>query len=128
MTPLLTVKNLKTQFLLGSTVVKAVDGVSYHINKNEVVALVGESGCGKSVSQLSVLQLIRPPGKVVDGEIIFNDKDLLKYDYNGEEIRKIRGKEIGIIFQEPMTSLNPVLSISSQLTEVMKVHTDMVGE
>ena len=80
MAHLLTVKNLKTQFLLGNTVVQAVDGVSYHINKNEVVALVGESGCGKSVSQLSVLQLIRPPGKVVDGEIIFNDKNKMPDD------------------------------------------------
>ena len=119
---LLTVNNLKTQFKTEDGLVKAVDGVSYHINEQEIVGLVGESGCGKSVSQLSILQLIRPPGEIVNGEVIYNNKDLLKLDYKGIDIRHIRGGEISMIFQEPMTSLNPVLTICRQLTEMIELH------
>ena len=116
--PLLQVKNLKTHFFSDNTVTKAVDGVTYDVEAGETVALVGESGCGKSVSSMSVMQLIpEPPGKIVDGEIIFDGRNLL--DLNREEMRNVRGREIAMIFQEPMTSLNPVISIETQLTEAM---------
>jgi peptide/nickel transport system ATP-binding protein len=123
MAVLLEIKNLKTQFNTESGLVRAVDGVSYHINEREIVGLVGESGCGKSVSQLSVMQLIpTPPGKIVGGEIIFEGKDLLKFPANGREMREIRGGRIAMIFQEPMTSLNPVFSIGDQIGEAMQLH------
>lgn len=125
MTLLLKVNNLKTQFKTEFGLVKAVDGVSYHIDEEEIVGLAGESGCGKSVSQLSVLQLIGPPGKIVDGEVIFEGRNLLKYKPNGEEMRSVRGAKISMIFQEPMTSLNPVLTISHQLAEMGKLHLHM---
>ncbi len=116
--PLLQVKNLKTHFFSDDSVTKAVDGVSYEVEAGETVALVGESGCGKSVSSLSVMQLIpQPPGKIVDGEIIFDGRDLLSL--SSEEMRRMRAKEIAMIFQEPMTSLNPVITIETQLTEAM---------
>lgn len=123
MTVLLEVKNLKTHFYTDAGLVKAVDGVSYHINEREIVGLVGESGCGKSVSQLSVMQLIAtPPGKIAGGEVLFKGKDLLKFPARGAEMRAIRGGKIAMIFQEPMTSLNPVLSINQQLSEMMQLH------
>ncbi len=122
MAVLLEVKNLKTQFDTEGGLVKAVDGVSYHINEHEIVGVVGESGCGKSVSQLSVLQLVFAPGKIVNGEILFEGKDLLKYPANGPEMRDIRGGKISIIFQEPMTSLNPVMTVNQQLSETMRLH------
>jgi peptide/nickel transport system ATP-binding protein len=123
MTVLLQVHNLKTQFNTEDGLVKAVDGISYHIDENEIVGLVGESGCGKSVSQLSVMRLIpSPPGKITDGEILFEGKNLLKYPADGPEMRSIRGGKISIIFQEPMTSLNPVMSINQQLSETMQLH------
>src|SRR5450759_37172 len=100
---LLEVKNLNTRFKTEAGLVRAVDGVSYHIDEHEIVGLVGESGCGKSVSQLSVMQLIpTPPGKIVSGEIIFQGQDLLKYSANGPEMRAIRGAKIAMIFTEPM--------------------------
>ena len=109
-----------------SGVVKAVDGVSYHINKEEIVGLVGESGCGKSVSQLSVMQLIQiPPGEIVDGEIIFEGENLLKFKTYSDEMRSIRGGKIAMIFQEPMTSLNPLFTIGEQLMEMLKLHLRM---
>jgi len=118
---LLEVKDLATYFYTPEGVVKAVDGVSYSIEEGETLGLVGESGCGKSVSALSVMGLIPwPPGKVVHGEIIFQGEDLRKYDIH--EMRKIRGKDIAMVFQEPMTSLNPVLTIGRQLTETMELH------
>ena len=121
MTKLLEVKNLTTQFFTTSGVVQAVDNVSFDIDEGETVAVVGESGCGKSVSALSILRLIPwPPGKIVGGSIHFGGKDLLAL--SDEEIRKIRGREISMVFQEPMTSLNPVLSIGLQLTETMEHH------
>lgn len=123
---LLEVRNLKTQFKTDSGIVQAVDGVSFYIDKGEIIGLVGESGCGKSVSQLSVLQLIpTPPGKIVDGEAVLEGVDLLKYSADGEEMRNIRGGKIGIIFQEPMTSLNPVLTISQQIIETLVLHLKM---
>jgi oligopeptide/dipeptide ABC transporter ATP-binding protein len=125
MTELLKVTNLVTQFKTESGVVKAVDGMTYHIDEQEIVGLVGESGCGKSVSQLSTLQLISSPGEIVSGEIIFEGTDLLKYEKNGPQMRSVRGAKIAMIFQEPMTSLNPVLTIGQQMTESLELHLKM---
>ncbi|MBW1790426.1 MAG: ABC transporter ATP-binding protein, partial [Deltaproteobacteria bacterium] len=123
MSALLEVQNLKTRFNADAGLVKAVDGVSYHVDEQEIVALVGESGCGKSVSQLSVMQLIpTPPGKIEEGTILFEGQDLLKFEANGPEMRDIRGGKIAMVFQEPMTSLNPVLTIGWQLSEAMEIH------
>ncbi len=121
MAPLLQIKDLRTQFRTEDGVVKAVDGVTYDVHEGETLGLVGESGCGKSVSALSILRLIPdPPGKIVGGEILFEGQDLLKADE--DEIRHIRGNRIAMIFQEPMTSLNPVLTIGRQMTESMELH------
>jgi oligopeptide/dipeptide ABC transporter ATP-binding protein len=128
MARLLEVKNLRTQFKTESGLVRAVDDVSYHIDEQEIVGVVGESGCGKSVSQLSVMRLINPPGKIAEGQIIFEGQDLLKYQANGAEMRSIRGAKIAMIFQEPMTSLNPVLTIGRQLTESLELHLGMHGD
>ena len=123
---LLKVENLKTQFKTDRGLVKAVDGISYYLNEQEIVGLVGESGCGKSVSQLSVLQLIpNPPGKIVDGKVFFEGRNLLEYKASGSEMRSVRGGKIAFIFQEPMTSLNPVLTICRQLTEMLELHLNM---
>jgi peptide/nickel transport system ATP-binding protein len=123
MPPLLEVKNLKVTFNTMAGVVKAVDGVSYHIDEEEVVGLVGESGCGKSVSQMATLQLIpTPPGQITGGEVIFEGQDLLKYKTDSNEMRSIRGAKISMIFQEPMTSLNPVFSIGDQIIETISLH------
>lgn len=127
MTTVLEIENLKTQFFTSAGVVKAVDGISYTVDTGETVALVGESGCGKSVSALSILRLIPwPPGKIVDGFIKFDGVDLASL--SEEEIRKIRGRDIGIVFQEPMTSLNPVLSINEQLSETLITHFSITKE
>ena len=121
MPKLLEVKNLKTQFFTSAGVVRAVDDVSYDVEEGETLAVVGESGCGKSVSAMSILRLIPwPPGKVVGGTIHFMGEDLLTV--SEDEIRTIRGRKISMVFQEPMTSLNPVLSIGLQLTETMQHH------
>jgi len=125
--PLLEVKNLRTQFFTEDGIVNAVNGVSYDVQPGEILGLVGESGCGKTVSALSVLRLIpMPPGKIVEGEILFEGEDIVKMDE--EEIRHIRGNKIGMIFQEPMTSLNPVLTIGRQLTETLELHLKMDGQ
>ena len=127
MATLLEIDKLKTQFFTSAGIVKAVDGVSYTVDEGETVAVVGESGCGKSVTAMSILRLIPwPPGKITDGEIRFAGKDLLAL--SEEEMRNVRGKDISMIFQEPMTSLNPVLSIGMQLTETMLAHTDVSEE
>ncbi len=127
MATLLEIENLKTQFFTSAGTVKAVDGISYTVDEGETVAIVGESGCGKSVSALSILRLIPwPPGKIVDGHIKFAGVDLATL--SEEEIRRIRGKDIAMVFQEPMTSLNPVLSISEQLTETLFSHFDITKE
>lgn len=124
LTTLLEVKNLKTHFFNRKKVIPAVDGVDININEGETVALVGESGSGKSITSLSIMRLIpSPPGKIVDGEILFNGTDLAKLSEN--EMCKVRGNDISMIFQEPMTSLNPVLTIGEQITEVLIYHKKM---
>jgi len=121
---LIEIKNLKTHFYTEAGTAKAVDGVSFDIYKGEVLGIVGESGSGKSVTSLSINRLIPdPPGKIVDGEIIYNGINLLGLSY--EEMRNYRGKDISMIFQEPMTSLNPVLKISVQMNEVLIRHLGM---
>ncbi|MFC2014465.1 ABC transporter ATP-binding protein [Chloroflexota bacterium] len=121
---ILEVKNLKTFFYTQEGEVKAVNDLSYYVDKGESVGIVGESACGKSVSALSIMRLIPyPPGIIVGGEIIFKGQDILKLDE--DEIRKIRGNEIAMVFQEPSTSLNPVLSVSTQLSETLMLHRGM---
>jgi len=121
---LLSVKDLRTHFFTQDGVVKAVDGVSFDVQEGETLGLVGESGSGKSVTALTILRLIpQPPGKIVGGEVNFQGVDLLKVDE--ETIRKIRGAKIAMIFQEPMTSLNPVLTIGRQVTEALELHMKM---
>lgn len=118
---LLEVKNLKTYFYTEDGVVQALEGVDFHVNKGETLGIVGESGCGKSVTAMSVLRLIPdPPGKIVDGDITFDGKKILSLAE--DEMRMIRGNDISMIFQEPMTSLNPVFSVGNQLGEVLKLH------
>lgn len=118
---MLEIKHLRTSFFTDAGEVKAVDDVSYHVNEKEIVAVVGESGSGKSVTLLSVLQLVQcPPGKILGGEIIFDGRDLLKC--STREMRKVRGDGISMIFQEPMTSLNPVYTVGNQLAEVLRTH------
>ncbi|WP_043361594.1 ABC transporter ATP-binding protein [Belnapia sp. F-4-1] len=118
--PLLVVENLQTHFRTPDGINRAVDGVSFHVNAGETVAIVGESGCGKSVTSMSILRLIpEPPGKIA-GSIRFQGRDLLKL--SDREMRDIRGNEISMIFQEPMTSLNPVLNIGRQIGETLRLH------
>ena len=124
MAKLLEVKNLATHFFTQDGVVKAVDGISYTLEEGEVLGVVGESGCGKSVHALSIMRLVaNPPGRTVAGEIFFEGEDLLKMD--NAEMRHIRGNRIAMVFQEPMTSLNPVLTIGRQLTETLELHQNM---
>ena len=124
---LLDVRNLKTYFYTAAGVVRAVEGMSYTVRPGETVALVGESGCGKSVSALSVMRLVSAPaGRIVGGQILFQGRDLLALDE--ESMRHLRGREIAMVFQEPMTSLNPVLSIGRQLTEPFEIHLGMPPE
>ena len=121
---LLSVHNLKTYFYTDEGVVKAVDGLTYELHKGETLGIVGESGCGKSVHALSVMRLIpTPPGKIVEGEILFQGTNLLKLPE--DEMRRIRGNRIAMIFQEPMTSLNPVLTIGEQIAEAVMLHQGM---
>ena len=121
---LLDVRSLTTHFVTSAGVVRAVEGVAWDVNAGETVALVGESGCGKSVSALSIMRLVQgPAGRIVDGTILFKGRDLLKL--TEEEMRRVRGREIAMIFQEPMTSLNPVLTIGRQLTEGLEIHLGM---
>ncbi len=120
---LLDVRNLRTSFFTGEGEVKAVNDVSYHLDQGEVIAIVGESGCGKSITQLSVMQLVQsPPGKIIGGEVMFDGQSLLQYAPTSKEMRAVRGAGIAMIFQEPMTSLNPVLTVGRQLSEVIMVH------
>jgi oligopeptide/dipeptide ABC transporter ATP-binding protein len=124
---LLEVQSLVTEFATGTGVVRAVDGVSWDVQEGETVALVGESGCGKSVSALSIMRLVAAPeGRIVSGRVIFKGRDLLSLDE--EQMRRIRGREIAMIFQEPMTSLNPVLTIGRQLTEGLEIHLGMTPD
>lgn len=121
MEKLLEIKDLKTQFFTYAGIVKAVNGISFDIMKGEAVGLVGESGCGKTVTGLSIMRLISyPPGKIVAGSIYFDGKDLLSL--SEKEMREIRGGEMSMIFQDPMTSLNPVLTVGEQIIEVLTLH------
>jgi len=121
MSELIHVKDLRTSFFTPEGEVRAIDGVSFSIDEGKTLGLVGESGCGKSVTSLSIMRLIAsPPGKIVGGEIFYRGRDLLRL--NNEEMRKIRGNEISMIFQEPMTSLNPVFTVGNQIGEAIKLH------
>lgn len=127
MSKLLEVKNLKTYFYTDDGVAKAVDDVSFALDRGETLGLVGESGCGKSVSALSIMRLIaQPPGKIVNGEILFKGKDILKIPE--KEMQDIRGNDIGMIFQEPMTSLNPVFTCGNQIEEAVILHQKLSKE
>ena len=124
MARLLEIDNLVTRFYTEEGVVHAVNGISYTLEEGESMGLVGESGCGKSVSVLSIMRLIpSPPGRIEDGKVIYNDRNLL--EVSNEKMRSIRGREIAMIFQDPMTSLNPVLTVGRQLTEALKLHLGM---
>lgn len=124
--PLLEVKNLKTYFYTEDGVVRAVDGVNFHVYPGEVLGIVGESGCGKSVTSLSVMRLISVPGKIVEGEIIFDGKDLVKA--SEEEMMQVRGNRISMIFQQPQSALNPVFRAGDQISEVLNIHQDFGRE
>ena len=116
---LLDVRNLRTEFVTQDGVVHAVNGVSFAVEEGETLGLVGESGSGKSVSMLTVMRLIpQPPGRIPSGEVLFQGNDLLKL--SSEEMRQIRGNKIAMVFQDPMTSLNPVLTIGTQITEALE--------
>ena len=123
---LLEIKGLKTHFFTEDGIVKAVDGVDFNIKRGEILGLVGESGCGKSVTALSIMQLIVKPGKIIEGEISFGDLNLRELSV--EDIQDIRGNKISMIFQQPQSSLNPVITIGDQLAEVFEIHSDMDQE
>jgi oligopeptide/dipeptide ABC transporter ATP-binding protein len=120
MSHLLEVKNLQTHFQTRAGLVKAVDGVSFHVDRGELLGLVGESGCGKSITSLSVMRLIAPPGQIVGGEILFDGENLVAA--TDERMRGIRGNDIAMIFQDPMTSLNPVYTVGEQIAEALRLH------
>ncbi|HLW22202.1 MAG TPA: ATP-binding cassette domain-containing protein, partial [Sphaerochaetaceae bacterium] len=121
---LLEVKGLKTYFKTDAGIVKAVDGISFTLERGETLGIVGESGSGKSVTNLSIMRLIpSPPGRIVAGEVLFEGKDILKLSES--TLRHIRGNEISMIFQDPMTSLNPFLKISTQMIETIRLHQDI---
>ncbi|MEM7331449.1 MAG: ABC transporter ATP-binding protein [Chloroflexota bacterium] len=123
---ILEVKGLKTQFFTESGVVKAVDGVDLKVRRGEVMGIVGESGCGKSVTSLSIMRLVGQPGKIVEGQIIFDNQNLL--DLSENEMINIRGNRISMIFQQPQSSLNPVFRVGEQLSEVLFIHQDLGKE
>ena len=119
-TPLLRVEDLRTQFFTSRGVVHAVDGVSFDVNRGETVAIVGESGCGKTMTAFSILRLVPDPGRIVSGRIMFKDRDVVTMD--AEEVREFRGNDVAMIFQDPMTSLNPVTKVGMQIQEAMTAH------
>ena len=123
MNHLLEVKNLQTHFKTRAGVVRAVDGVSFHLDEGELLGLVGESGCGKSVTALSIMRLVAPPGKIVGGEVLFAGEDLLKLSES--RMRGMRGDDITMIFQDPMTSLNPVYTVGEQIAEALRLHRNL---
>ncbi len=120
---LLDVRGLRTSFFTRDGVVRAVDGIDFHVNRGEIVGLVGESGCGKSVTSLSILRLIVPPGRIESGEVVFDGQDLLRIP--GDQMRRIRGNRISMIFQQPTSSLNPVMDVGRQIAEVLEIHRNM---
>jgi oligopeptide/dipeptide ABC transporter ATP-binding protein len=124
--PLLEVKNLKTHFFTEDGVVHAVDGVDFNVYPGEILGLVGESGCGKSVTSLSVMRLVSPPGKILEGEMLLDGTDLRKL--SEEEMMKVRGNRISMIFQQPQTALNPVFRVGDQIAEVLSIHQDFGKE
>ncbi len=121
--PLIEVNNLKTYFFTEDGVVKAVDGVDFFVNKGEVLGLVGESGCGKSVTSLSIMRLVGAPGKVVEGKVLFGGRDLLKLPES--QMVHIRGNRVSMIFQQPQSSLNPVFTVGNQVAEVLQIHQNL---
>ena len=126
MAAILEIEDLYTQFFTSAGTVRAVDGVTYNVDEGETVGLVGESGCGKSVTALSILRLVAdPPGKITNGKIKFKGRDLL--ELSEDEMRDVRGNDIAMVFQEPMTSLNPVLTIGRQITETLEEHLGLTG-
>jgi oligopeptide/dipeptide ABC transporter ATP-binding protein len=120
---ILSVKDLKTYFYTDDGVVKAVDGVTLTVKRGEMIGLVGESGCGKSVTSFSIIRLVLPPGKILSGEILFNGRNLL--ELNEDEMDKIRGNRISMVFQQPTTCLNPVMKIGDHIAEIYKIHQKM---
>lgn len=126
MSAILEVKNLKTHFFTDKGVVKAVDGVSFEVKESKTLGIVGESGCGKSITAMSLMRLLSKPGRIVDGQILYKGDDLVNFEE--EAMRMIRGNEISIIFQEPMTSLNPVFTIGYQIMEVVILHQKISNE
>jgi oligopeptide/dipeptide ABC transporter ATP-binding protein len=120
MTHLLEVKDLRTYFQTRAGLVRAVDGISFYLDRGELLGLVGESGCGKSITALSIMRLVAPPGKIAGGEILFDGRDLLKL--SNAEMRSVRGNDIAMIFQDPMTSLNPVFTVGDQIGEALRLH------
>lgn len=120
MEPIITVENLKTSFMTSNGEVQAVRGVSFHVEKGEIVGIVGESGSGKSVTSMSILRLLADTAKIVDGQVLFAGEDLTKV--SAKAMREIRGKKIAMIFQDPMSSLNPLISVGEQVAEMMRVH------
>ena len=120
---LLEVRNLQTHFPTRAGLVRAVDGINFYLDRGELLGLVGESGCGKSITALSIMRLVAPPGKIVSGEILFDGKDLLKL--SDAEMREMRGDDIAMIFQDPMTSLNPVFTVGEQIAEALRLHRKM---
>ena len=120
---MLEVRNLRTTFTTEDGVVQAVNGISYSLQRGEALGIVGESGCGKSVGVLSLMRLIpEPPGKIVAGEVLFQGRDIL--EMTSKDLRNVRGNQIAMIFQDPLTSLNPVLTIGRQITETVLLHTE----
>src|SRR3954453_19527512 len=128
---ILTIDNLKTYFFVEDSVIKSVNGVSLTLKRNQTLGLVGESGCGKSITAMSIMRLIKsPPGKIVDGQILLHQEqnggarttDLVKLNPHGTQMRAIRGGEIAMVFQKPMTSLNPLYSIGTQIAETVRLH------
>jgi len=124
--PLLDVRGLRTSFYTRDGVVRAVDGIDFHVDRGEIMGLVGESGCGKSVTSLSIMRLVANPGRIEAGEVLFDGRDLLKV--SNEEMRKIRGDRISMVFQQPTSSLNPVAEAGKQIEEVLKIHRNMKGK
>jgi|TARA_B100001964_G_scaffold243420_1_gene321347 ABC-type dipeptide/oligopeptide/nickel transport system ATPase component len=119
----LQVNNLKSHFFTEEGIIKAVDGINFNIAEGEILGIVGETGCGKTVTALSIMRLLPEPGRIIDGEIFFKGEDLLKKDKDA--MRRIRGKEISMIFQDPLASFNPVFKIGDQIAEILQIHLDI---